>query len=533
MKTATFQTGIIPPEAVAYKLAAWRNFKTPKFAEQAKALPRLAELVWFIQAQSMQPGGLDKFVLEFLAAFPDRLCTPSMHRYGKKAEPYTSEERKVIIYEVPRYYQSRPHAQATEIASAFWNEIEIWERGSSTPRPNMVRRSKLNYAEFADLCRKAALSHLEQHLATFCNCGIQPKDPYVRVEDNESKYGLHGDWTQDDCPLENVWYFQDLPGALMEMLDIHAARARGPLVMTEVAKKCFDGLEYAWSEKALVMIEGDTRFGKTQSVRTWAEMSPGQARWVRTPCSNCEFDLFQAIAESIGLEVTLKTTYRELKTRVEFVIRHGGLMFILDESHFLLPTHFSRNTPPGRLNWIRTRIVDQGCPLVLVSTPQDFKQCLDRFTRATGHNIDQFLGRMLWTIRLPGELKIADLRAVAKKHFPDLDDDYLDLIVAKAQQAESFLMAVESIAKLARFFARKACHDAVTLDDLEAAITETVPNILAPAPAAAAPPRPRPMAVKRSRPAAPPAPALEVRAREITPALQPPTRSTIPVLQTI
>jgi hypothetical protein len=541
MTTTTFQTGIIPPEAIAYKLAAWKNFKTPKFAEQAKALPRLSELAWFIQWQSMQPGGLEKFVLDFLAAFPDRVCTPSMHRYGKTTKRYTGEQRKVIMYEIPRDYEARRDTQAAEVAAGFWEKTEIAERDGSAPRPNIAHRSTLNRAEFSALCREAALNHLAQHLSTFCDCGAKPREPYARVERNEKTYGLEGHWIQDDKPLADVWYFQDLPGALIEMLDIHATRAREPLVMTEVAKRCFDALEYAWTEKAMVSIEGDTRFGKTQSVRTWAEMLPGQARWVRTPCSNCEYDLLAAIAEAIGLEVTLKTGYRELKTRVEFIIRHGGLMFILDESHFLLPTRFSKNTPPARLNWIRTRIADQGCPLVLVSTPQDFKECLHRFIRATGHNINQFLGRTLLKVPLPAELAPADLLAVAKKHFPDLDADYLDLIVAKAEQSESFLMAVESIAKRARFIGRRAGHASATLQDLETAIAEVVPSVTAPArPAPIAPARAKhPLAVKRGRALMPASsisplepPALALPPRRPTPALQPPVRQVMALAET-
>ncbi|MGA2750486.1 MAG: AAA family ATPase [Verrucomicrobiota bacterium] len=545
MTTSTFHTGIIPPEAVAYKLAAWKNFKTPQFAEQAKTFPRLPELAWFIQWQSMQAGSVEKFVTDLLAAFPDRVCTPSMLRYGKETETYTGEQRKVIMYEIPRYYEDKAGAQAAGVAAEFWGETEIWERDGSAPRPNIPHRSKLNRAEFSALCHKVALDHLARHLRDFCNCGIKPKEPYARVETNDEKYGFRGDWLQDDKPLANVWYFQDLPGALIEMLDIHAARARQSLVMTEVAKRCFDGLEYAWTEKAMVAIEGNSRFGKTQSVRTWSQMLPGQARLVRTPCSNSEYDLLHAIAESLGLEVTLQTGHRELKTRVEFVIRHGGLMFILDEGHFLIPTRFCKNTPPARLNWVRTRIVDQGCPLVLVSTPQDFKQCLNRFIRATGYNVDQWIGRTLFTVRLPAELETADLIAVARKQFPDLDDDYLDLIVGKALQSESFLMAVESIAKRARWIGSRAGHAAPTLQDLETAIAEVGPapaTPARPAPTTTAPARPHPLAVKRE----PPAPVVEhsrgtpaIR-RQIAPVLSPPaaglespSRGLIPELETV
>jgi hypothetical protein len=181
-----------------------------------------------------------------------------------------------------------------------------------------------------------------------------------------------------------------------------------------------------------------------------------------------------------------------------------------------------------RLNWIRTRIADQGCPLALVTTPQDFKDCVNRFTRATGHNINQFLGRALLTKRLPAELEPGDLIAVAQKHFPDLDADYLKLIAAKAMQSESYLMAVESIARRARFIARREGRDTLALADVETAIEEILPASSAPArpaPAAAAPAqRKSPVAVKRGRALTPTpvaVPALEMPgARETAPALE-------------
>lgn len=564
----TFKIGVIPPEAIAYKLLAWRFFKTPKFAKQAKALPRLPELLWFIQSQSMQPGGLDRFIVEFLAAFPDRLCTPSMRRHGKK-QSYTSEERTAIMAEIPRHFQYRQgDFPAADVASAFWDKAETVlkdkECGERRIQPNTAFVSKLDRAAFSDLCRAAARNHLAEYLTAFCLRGREPRKPYE--EQGAETYGVRANWEPADRPLEDVWYFDNLPGAIIEMLDIHAQKAAQQLVMTAVACQCFDGLKYAWTERGLVSIEGDTRFGKTQSVRTWAEMFPGQARLVRTPYSASERDLFQAIAEAVGMETTFKTSLRELREKVEMVIRHGGLMFIFDEAHFLLPTRFSKDTPPARLNWIRTRIADHGCPLVLVSTPQDFKHCVDRFTRATGHNINQFLGRTLLTVRLPAELENADLLAVAKHHFPDVDEDYLDLIVAKAEQSESYLMAVESIAKRARFISRREGHAAVTLADLKTAISEVVPGATAPArpaPLAPAPaPHKQPLAVKRGRAVtpqpAPAAPALGMSARDTapggfaagtaapaaavnrtrpaaaTPALEmPPSRQTAPELETV
>jgi hypothetical protein len=132
-----------------------------------------------------------------------------------------------------------------------------------------------------------------------------------------------------------------------------------------------------------------------EAVKTWCRMNPGKARLVQTPCSNSDADLYRAVAEAFGLDFSYQTSIRKLKEKVEYVIRFAGLMPVFDEAHFLLPTRFTANTAPMRLNWVRTQIVDRECPVALVTTPQTYKHCVEKFVKATGHNIDQFLGRTM------------------------------------------------------------------------------------------------------------------------------------------
>lgn len=220
--------------------------------------------------------------------------------------------------------------------------------------------------------------------------------------------------------------------------------------------------------------EGESRFGKTESVRAWANMHPGRARLVAVPCTNSDTDLYKEVAESLGMEVNLSRN--KLKDRVEFVLQNGRLGIIFDEAAFLIQQRYSANTPPMRLNWIRTQIVDKKLPVALCVTPQNYTHALARFVKRTGHNIQQFLGRTMLKIVLPNELDEEDLLAVARINFPELDEDYLGLIAAKAMQSESYLMAVEAIAKRTRFIARRDGHSTITLADLELAISEVLPG---------------------------------------------------------
>jgi hypothetical protein len=300
--------------------------------------------------------------------------------------------------------------------------------------------------------------------------------------------------------------------------------------------KVFDALEYAWSEKGLVQITGDARFGKTEAVKTWCMMHPGKARLVTTPCSNYEADIWRAVADALGIEHTYKTNPRKLKELVEFTVNHSGLMFVFDEAHFLFPARLSPTTFPMRLNWVRTQIVDRKCPVALVSTPQDYSRAADKFVKASGYNLAQWTGRTVHQTILPGELEFDDLLAIAKIKCPELDGDFQELIAAKALQSENYIMAVEAIGKRARYIAKRDGHPETTLADVKLAIAEVIPTS-APVPAAATRPAPAtaasPAPIRQTRPAAasaprarsirpaapPPAPALPIPQREITPAL--------------
>ncbi len=519
---------VIRPETVAAKLAAAANHSQPELAAELAKQPRLVELLWFLQWHSMQPGGLEEFAAVLIREFPGRTGPAALSNAG--AGNLTQKQCLEIWHKIP---------------SSLWNDIlpdATWHSGFHPVEFNGKDRvfqeeeirlaatlAKLHRQVFVEVATAAAETNLAAYLASLCNEVNRPCGYYQSDQTGE--------------PLSNPpWYFADIIPTLLAAMDSHAQRARQAIAMTEVALKVFDALEYAWSEKALVQITGDSRFGKTESVKTWCMMHPGKARLVSTPCSNYEADIWRAVADALGIEHTYKTNPRKLKELVEFTVKYSGLMFVFDEAHFLFPARLSPTTFPMRLNWVRTQIVDRKNPVALVSTPQAYDHAAAKFVKASGYNLAQWTGRKVLQTILPGELEFDDLLAIAKIKCPDLDGDFQELIAAKALQSENYIMAVEAIGKRARYIARRDGHAAVTLDDVAQAIAEVIPAS-APAPAAAA--RPAPAAASRPapiRPAArcgalaerrriapgsrsirpatpPPAPALAIPQREITPAL--------------
>ena len=463
------QPGAVRPEALAQRIGAMRRLQDDQLQEAVARVPRALEALWHVQWRSMQPGGCTKFAKEFSEFLSPRLGTVTMQKLGRRT--YTAEECQQVWSEIPHHYGRE---LADEIDATYGCESAVASiLGSddwSSDEAGMTRRRR------AELCGnpKTAMSRDEALLKLI----TKRNEPYFRqLCLNAVLRELDGFFekiSQTETRLA-LWCCPDLLGELVAFMDHHARQVEQRIAHTAVTAKVFDGLEYAHAERVMVRIEGDPRFGKSESVETWAAMWPGRARVVRTPSSNSDKDLIRAVAEALGIHHGPGAGGESLKAKVEFVIRFGGLMLIFDEAQFCLPSNFSASTPPSRLNWIRTAIVDRKVPCVFVVTPQSYRGALARFVKKTGYSIEQFIGREALLVLLPNELAHDDLLAVARIHFPDADEDLLGLVAAMALQSESYLKAVENIARRARYSAAKRGRQKFTLDDVEQAIAEVMP----------------------------------------------------------
>ncbi len=70
-----------------------------------------------------------------------------------------------------------------------------------------------------------------------------------------------------------------------------------------------------------VMISGNTRFGKTETVKLICDMEPHNFRLVNTPDSNAIGDLLREVARAVGIEVSAQNSVRELREQIEYVLR--------------------------------------------------------------------------------------------------------------------------------------------------------------------------------------------------------------------
>lgn len=424
----------VQPERVAGKIAAIRNYQLPRILDQMEANPRLVELMWFLQGMSLLEGGLRVFSSRFLQRHQDAIGTPEMH--GVEGKRLSLTDRVKIWKGFPDRLRPslRPDRSGYDID--FWTttpEQEVDQQMVKDPAWVAERLSGFDLAQCRDLCLAQAREELPFALAALC------------VDHN--------------ADFRSPWYFPNLIPALIQFMDRHAEDERRRIAKTDVTERVFEALDCAYETRIMTEIRGNSRFGKTQALRTWCAMWPGRVRLVTVPASDSLRDFFRAIAEALGMRLALTANPQVTRDRIGQVLRSSGMFLVFDEAAFLVPQTYTRTTAPHRMNWVRTELFDRGLPVAIAVTPQWYdgrEGALTKFVRKTQYTVEQFVGRCE-KVTLPETVSEEDLLRVAQFHFPEVSSAaLLAEIAARAACSDNYLQAVENLAKRARFIARRA-----------------------------------------------------------------------------
>jgi len=90
--------------------------------------------------------------------------------------------------------------------------------------------------------------------------------------------------------------------------------------------------------------------------------------------------------------------------------------------------------------------------------------------------MEQFDERIEQDVQLPKELSESDQLAVARVHFPDLSDDYLQYVASKVLATErNYISDVAKIARHARDYAEENGRKRPVLADINVAIADVLP----------------------------------------------------------
>lgn len=423
------------------------------------------DLIWFIQHLSHQDGGLKQLATELCKRFPERMATPAMQRLGMKpGQIYNASQVKQVRSEIPNGDSDFalegeiapadlffvPDAPSDPVARYTSNWEHERDAAVATAERNASQLPKSYEAgRFIAHCRDAASEHLERQLQELC------LDPAIKS-------------LADGSP----WYFPTLVSTLREYQADWIA-ARKPAFVTSVGRQVFEVLDYALARRLLVLIDGDTRMGKSHAVQDWISQHPGQARYVQVPNTNDEIGFFREIAKALGLSSGQGWKAVQLRERIKDVLQTGDLLLILDEAHFCLPTNGYRHALPKRIDWIRTALVDHGVGVALVTTPQ-FMQTQKLVEKNTGWNSAQFTGRIALYKRLPNTLPRNELEGVARVRLPGASRDAIEALVIYASNSQKYLGGIKAVADRVLYELEKAGRTKVELLDVMRAIDESV-----------------------------------------------------------
>lgn len=459
----------IRPEVLASKIEKIDNFEQFRLLEEFSSDRRLVRLLWFLQYVS-QPsnyaGGLTKFAHDLVAASADKIGTARMVKIGR-VKHYELRDATKIFSEL----SATSRNELFDSNTSLFEEAFLHGKHDKPCKLGEWRKdwekqflSEVTPANVRRLCVDAARHDLARYFSDLCEL------PHIGLRPH-SEHGA-------------PWYFVNVADALLEFADALAKSIRSRIAETEVTREVSRWIRKSRSMRKSVMITGNSRFGKTEAVKAEVATAPGDCRLVNTPATNSITDLLREVAKSLGLEIGAQNSAQSLRDRIDYVLRFSRLQLIFDESQFLLPSSFSRNTAPARLNWVRRSIMDQSIAAVFVCTPQSYLPAKRRFVNATGFVMEQFDERVL-NRELPNELSEADLLEVARVHFSGLAEDYLHYVVDKALATErNFVSDIEKIATLAKDNAREHGRKAPILADIENAIADvlpTPPKVLQPA----------------------------------------------------
>jgi hypothetical protein len=427
-------------------------------ADRARLISSRAKraLLFFLQALSVQTGGMRSVAARLFEMFPERIGTPAMHKAGLKiGQNYCRDAAVKIAAEHGQYFSNDP----LEIEGG-------WAIKGDPPREviHWVQRCRERLDELARLLTALCVDpRLEFDLpGEVQECAGQ--------EDRELFLGRHPE-AADYMRRAECSFFRDVIGALLEMKKRQVNAVRDGFAVTAITREVWDGLDAALETGKMVMIEGESRLGKSTAAEGGCQMPSGEARFGSLQGISNRTNFFRAMASGLGVSIPATQNPQAIQARIEHVLQGCRLMIVLDEAHHLLTQSAVNRTRPVLLDWVDTALCNYRVPVALLATPQ-WTHCMAAIEGESGWNGDQFRGRLFRHVCLPKVPTEADLRIVAKKLIPAGDSKMIDLAVGRALTSRLYLPALVDLLDESRLLAHKQGRQAFTLQDMKQALSQ-------------------------------------------------------------
>lgn len=190
------------------------------------------------------------------------------------------------------------------------------------------------------------------------------------------------------------------------------AEHRGTITTNEfrengISRLIWAGLDYAMANNSITTIIGESRQGKTISTKAWAAANNhGRSVFVTAPPVGGTKMLLRVIAGRVGINKG-----QNMIQLAECLHRafNKNRILIVDEAHRLMPND-TRTVNPASIELLRDLHDQTGCALAVCATFRFSKKL-----ESGSYQFEQFIGRVGMPIRLPENIKAADVLPIVKQ----------------------------------------------------------------------------------------------------------------------
>lgn len=214
-----------------------------------------------------------------------------------------------------------------------------------------------------------------------------------------------------------------------------------------ISRLIFAGLDYALANNSVTVITGESRQGKTVSVKAWAEANNhGRSVYVVAPPVGGVKMLLRVIASKIGANKNQSLIQLSESLHRGF---NRNRILLIDEAHRLLPNDV-RTVNPAHIELLRDLHDQTGCALAFVAT--------ERFTSRLSqgsYQFEQLIGRIGMPIRLPKRITKKDILPIATQFIESPEPETIERLLTIANQPGRLGIVVETL-KVASRIASKA-----------------------------------------------------------------------------
>ena len=146
----------------------------------------------------------------------------------------------------------------------------------------------------------------------------------------------------------------------------------GKIASTAASRTIFETLDYALSQRGMVLVEGTYRIGKSFATQAWAQMNLGRCRYVQLVSSPDETSFIRCFARALGVACSPQMKATQMRNRVEQTIRRQHLLMVIDEADYCWDGLVKVREAPSRVNWLMTALINNGVPVAIDRQPQFF-----------------------------------------------------------------------------------------------------------------------------------------------------------------